>query len=139
VSTADVALGVPVIYSALTDLWYGFGVALEPHNLLFCFIGVLIGNIVGVLPAWRSRHHLDPAAAHLRNEAGGRHPDAGRRLLRRPIWWRHLLDLAQSTVSSTACGDLPGRLSDDQAGARRRGLGITVFASFVGASWASWR
>jgi len=37
--TADVALGVPVIYSALTDLWYGFGVALEPHNLLFCFIG----------------------------------------------------------------------------------------------------
>ena len=39
-----------MIYSALTDLWYGFGVALEPHNLLFCFIGVLIGNIVGVLP-----------------------------------------------------------------------------------------
>jgi len=39
-----------VIYSALTDLWYGFGVALEPHNIVFCFLGVLIGNIVGVLP-----------------------------------------------------------------------------------------
>jgi TctA family transporter len=39
-----------VIFSALHDLWYGFGVALEPHNLLFCFLGVLIGNIVGVLP-----------------------------------------------------------------------------------------
>src|SRR5258708_39782601 len=47
---SNVALGVTVVYSALTDLWYGFGVALEPHNLLFCFLGVLIGNIVGVLP-----------------------------------------------------------------------------------------
>src|SRR3979409_992826 len=40
----------PVILTSLTDLWYGFGVALEPHNLMFCFIGVLIGNMVGVLP-----------------------------------------------------------------------------------------
>ena len=39
-----------MITSALTDLWYGFGVALEPHNLLWCFVGVLIGNMVGVLP-----------------------------------------------------------------------------------------
>ena len=36
--------------TALTDLWYGFGVALEPHNLMYCFLGVLIGNMVGVLP-----------------------------------------------------------------------------------------
>src|SRR5258708_12401539 len=40
----------PVILTSLTDLWYGFGVALEPHNLMFCFIGVLVGNMVGVLP-----------------------------------------------------------------------------------------
>src|SRR5277367_4251434 len=25
-------------------------VALEPHNLMFCFLGVLVGNLVGVLP-----------------------------------------------------------------------------------------
>src|SRR5258708_34025918 len=43
-------LGDTVISTALTDLWYGFGVALEPHNLLWCFIGVLVGNMVGVLP-----------------------------------------------------------------------------------------
>src|SRR5580704_11634144 len=43
-------LGDTVISTALTDLWYGFGVALEPHNLLWCFVGVLIGNMVGVLP-----------------------------------------------------------------------------------------
>jgi TctA family transporter len=36
--------------TALSDLWHGFGVALEPHNLLYCFLGVLIGQVVGVLP-----------------------------------------------------------------------------------------
>jgi putative tricarboxylic transport membrane protein len=36
--------------SALVDLWHGFGVALQPHNLLYCFVGVVIGQIVGVLP-----------------------------------------------------------------------------------------
>src|SRR4030088_1583538 len=39
-----------MIQQALTDLWYGFGVALEPQNLLWCFVGVLVGNMVGVLP-----------------------------------------------------------------------------------------
>jgi TctA family transporter len=39
-----------VIATALTDLYYGFGVALQPNNLLWCFVGVLIGNLVGVLP-----------------------------------------------------------------------------------------
>src|SRR5512135_2466162 len=35
----------------------GFQVALQPNNLLFCFIGVLIGTLVGVLPG------LGPVAA----------------------------------------------------------------------------
>ena len=39
-----------MIETALQDLWYGFGVALEPHNLMYCFLGVLVGNLVGVLP-----------------------------------------------------------------------------------------
>ncbi len=39
-----------MISTALSDLWFGFGIALLPQNLLWCFIGVLIGNIVGVLP-----------------------------------------------------------------------------------------
>lgn len=39
-----------MIATALADLWYGFHVALEPHNLLWCFVGVLAGNMVGVLP-----------------------------------------------------------------------------------------
>src|SRR5262249_48163367 len=38
-------------------LLYGFQVALQPINLLYCFIGVFIGTLVGVLPG------LGPAAA----------------------------------------------------------------------------
>lgn len=39
-----------MIAQSLTDLWFGFGIALQPHNLMWCFFGVLIGNLVGVLP-----------------------------------------------------------------------------------------
>jgi len=35
---------------ALADLWGGFGVALQPSNLLWSLVGVLIGNLIGVLP-----------------------------------------------------------------------------------------
>ena len=34
----------------LTNLALGFSVALQPANLLFCFLGVLVGTLVGVLP-----------------------------------------------------------------------------------------
>ena len=32
------------------NLITGFSVALQPHNIFFCFIGVLIGTLIGVLP-----------------------------------------------------------------------------------------
>ena len=35
---------------AWQDLFHGFELALQPGNLLWCFIGVTIGNLVGVLP-----------------------------------------------------------------------------------------
>lgn len=34
----------------LDSMFYGFSVALQPHNLLFCFIGTFLGTLVGVLP-----------------------------------------------------------------------------------------
>src|ERR1700674_1077309 len=39
-----------MIWQSLIDLWHGFGVALQPHNLMWSFVGVLIGNLIGVLP-----------------------------------------------------------------------------------------
>ena len=39
-----------MIGQSLADLWHGFGVALELHNLMWSFFGVLIGNLIGVLP-----------------------------------------------------------------------------------------
>jgi putative tricarboxylic transport membrane protein len=39
------------------NLVLGFGVALQPSSLLMCFIGVLLGTLVGVLPG------LGPVAA----------------------------------------------------------------------------
>jgi len=33
-----------------SNVIFGFQVALEPMNLLYCFIGVFIGTLVGVLP-----------------------------------------------------------------------------------------
>jgi putative tricarboxylic transport membrane protein len=41
----------------LHGVLYGFQVALQPINLLYCFVGVFIGTLVGVLPG------LGPAAA----------------------------------------------------------------------------
>ncbi|MES2024057.1 MAG: tripartite tricarboxylate transporter permease [Pseudomonadota bacterium] len=35
---------------SLMDLQHGFGIALQPHNLMWSFFGVLIGNLIGVLP-----------------------------------------------------------------------------------------
>ena len=39
------------------SVFYGFQVALQPLNLVYCFFGVMIGTLVGVLPG------LGPAAA----------------------------------------------------------------------------
>jgi TctA family transporter len=39
-----------MIAQTLHDLLYGFSVALIPQNLMWSFFGVLIGNLIGVLP-----------------------------------------------------------------------------------------
>src|SRR5271154_665658 len=36
--------------ASLAGLWHGLGVATQPANLLWCFVGVMVGNFVGVLP-----------------------------------------------------------------------------------------
>lgn len=55
---------------ALQGLFYGFAVAIQPINLFYCFLGVLMGTLVGVLPGLGpsatialllpATYHLDP-------------------------------------------------------------------------------
>lgn len=39
-----------MVSNALHDLWFGFGVAFQGTNLMWSFFGVLVGNLIGVLP-----------------------------------------------------------------------------------------
>src|SRR6202023_2412842 len=63
-----------------------------------------------------ARHRLDPVAADIRHEAGRRHPDAGRRHVRRAIWRRDLLDPPQFAMPPPAGGDFLGGLPMTQDG-----------------------
>jgi putative tricarboxylic transport membrane protein len=38
------------MHQSMLDLYYGFSVALQPEHLMWSVIGVLIGNLIGVLP-----------------------------------------------------------------------------------------
>ena len=38
------------MHDSLIQLMYGFGVALQPENLMWSVFGVLVGNLIGVLP-----------------------------------------------------------------------------------------
>ncbi|WP_018914858.1 tripartite tricarboxylate transporter permease [Thiomonas sp. FB-6] len=38
------------MHQTLMDLWFGFGVALQPTHLMWSVFGVLMGNLIGVLP-----------------------------------------------------------------------------------------
>jgi putative tricarboxylic transport membrane protein len=35
---------------SLSGLWHGLIIAIQPANLMWCFVGVMVGNFVGVLP-----------------------------------------------------------------------------------------
>jgi TctA family transporter len=125
-----------MISTALTDLWYGFGVALEPHNLMFCFLGVLIGNMVGVLPGMGPlatismllplTFGMKPVAAILMIAGvyyGGQYGGAICSIL---------LNLPCHPPHAVTCLDGYPLTKQGRGGVA---LGITVIASFVGASW----
>ena len=125
-----------MIYSALTDLWYGFGVALEPHNLMFCFLGVLIGNIVGVLPGMG----VLATISILLPLTFGMKPVAAILMLAGVYYGAQyggaicsiLLNLPCHPPHAVTCLDGYPMTKQGRGGVA---LGITVIASFVGASW----
>src|SRR5947199_1128829 len=125
-----------MIQQALVDLWYGFGVALEPHNLFWCFVGVLVGNMVGVLPG------MGPVAtiSILLPLTFGMKPVAAILMLSGVYYGAQyggaicsiLLNLPCHPPHAVTCLDGFPMTKQGRGGAA---LGLTVFASFVGASW----
>jgi putative tricarboxylic transport membrane protein len=125
-----------MVETALTDLWYGFGVALEPHNLLWCLVGVLVGNLVGVLPG------MGPLAtiSILLPLTFGMKPVAAILMLAGVYYGAQyggaicsiLLNLPCHPPHAVTCLD---GFPLTQQGKGGTALAITVIASFVGASW----
>src|SRR6266404_6869076 len=128
--------GEPVISTAITDLWYGFGVALEPHNLFYCFLGVLVGNLVGVLPG------MGPVAtiSILLPLTFGMQPVPAILMLSGVYYGAQyggaicsiLLNLPCHPPHAVTCLDGYPMTKQGRGGVA---LGVTVLASFVGASW----
>jgi putative tricarboxylic transport membrane protein len=125
-----------MIQTALTDLWYGFGVALEPQNLMWCFVGVLVGNMVGVLPG------MGPLAtvSILLPLTFGMKPVGAILMLAGVMYGAQyggaicsiLLNLPCHPPHAVTCLD---GFPMTQQGRGGVALGVTVLASFVGASW----
>jgi putative tricarboxylic transport membrane protein len=125
-----------VITTALTDLWMGFGVALEPQNLMWCFIGVLIGNMVGVLPG------MGPLAtiSILLPLTFGIKPVGAILMLAGVMYGAQyggaicsiLLNLPCHPPHAVTCLDGYPMTKQGRGGVA---LCLTVFSSFIGASW----
>src|SRR6201996_1014341 len=125
-----------MLASALSDLWYGFGVALEPQNLMWCFVGVLVGNMVGVLPG------MGPLAtiSVLLPLTFGIKPVGAILMLSGVFYGAQyggaicsiLLNLPCHPPHAVTCLDGFPLTKQGRGGAA---LGITVISSFVGASW----
>lgn len=125
-----------MLATALSDLWYGFGVALEPQNLMWCFIGVLVGNMVGVLPG------MGPIAtiSMLLPLTFGIKPVGAILMLSGVFYGAQyggaicsiLLNLPCHPPHAVTCLDGYPLTKQGRGGAA---LGITVISSFVGASW----
>jgi putative tricarboxylic transport membrane protein len=125
-----------MIETALQDLWFGFGVALEPHNLMYCFLGVLVGNLVGVLPG------MGPIAtiSILLPLTFGMNPVAAILMLAGVYYGAQyggaicsiLLNLPCHPPHAVTCLDGYPLTKQGRGGAA---LGITIIASFIGASF----
>src|ERR1700732_2271395 len=135
-SVSGVPVGTSMISTSLTDLWYGFGVALEPHNVMWCFVGVLVGNMVGVLPG------MGPLAtiSILLPLTFGMKPVGAILMLGGVMYGAQyggaicsiLLNLPCHPPHAVTCLDGFPMTKQGRGGVA---LGLTVLASFVGASW----
>jgi len=125
-----------MIGTALGDLWTGFGVALQPVHLWWCFVGVVVGNMVGVLPG------MGPLAtiSILLPLTFGMKPVAAVLMIAGVMYGAQyggaicsiLLNLPCHPPHAVTCLD---GFPMTQQGRGGVALGLTVLSSFVGASW----
>src|SRR4029077_3318981 len=122
--------------TALSDLANGFTVALQPGNFLFCLLGILIGQVVGVLPGMGAMAAISlllpltfvmqPVAAILMLSGifyGSQYGGAICSIL---------LNLPCHPPHAVTCLD---GYPLTKAGKGGTALGVTVISSFVGASF----
>ena len=123
----------------LSNLALGFGVALTLQNLLYCFIGVLLGTLIGVLPGIGPvADDRDAAADHLRAAAGVGADHAGRHLLRRAVRRLDDGDPGQPAGRVVVGRHLHRRLPDGAAGpGRARRSAIAALGSFFAGTVAT--
>ncbi|WP_431275128.1 tripartite tricarboxylate transporter permease [Variovorax ureilyticus] len=120
---------------ALNNLWQGFGVALRPSNLMWSFIGVFMGNLIGVLPGIGPlaaislllpvTYSLDPTAALMMLAGiyyGAQYGGATTSIL---------LNLPGVASHAVTCLDGHPMAGQGRGGAA---LFMAMFASFIGAS-----
>lgn len=113
-------------------IFFGFGVAFQPVNLLFCFTGVLIGTLVGVLPG------LGPVAAiSLLLPATFHAPPVGSIIMLSGIYYGAmyggsttsiLVNIPGEAASVVTCFDGYQMARKGRAGPA---LGMAAFASFI--------
>src|SRR3989304_2100692 len=115
------------------NLAFGFGVAFSPTNLLFCFGGVLLGTLVGVLPGlgppvtitllMSATFHLPPETAIIMLAGiyyGAQYGGSTTSIL---------LNMPGESSSVVTCIDGYQMARQGRAGAA---LGISAFGSFIG-------
>ena len=119
----------------LNQLSFGFSIALDPLNLLYCFIGVLFGTLVGVLPG------LGPVAAMSILMSGTFHASPVQAIIMLAgIYYGAmyggsttsiLVNIPGEAASVVTCLDGYQMARKGKAGAA---LGISAFGSFIGGS-----
>ncbi len=121
----------------LHHIFYGLGVALQPVNLLFCFTGVLIGTLVGVLPG------LGPVAAiSLLLPATFRAPPVASIIMLSGIYYGAMYGGSTTSILVNIPGEAASVVTcfDGYQMARRGragpALGIAAFASFIAGTLA---
>lgn len=116
----------------LSSLALGFSVSLEPANLAYCFIGVLLGTVVGVLPGLGSA-----ATIALLLPITYRIPPTSAVIMLAGIWYGSmyggsttsiLLRVPGESASVMTCIDGFEMAKRGRAGAA---LGISAFGSFI--------